>query len=194
MTDATGPAGRRARQRDSSEHSFWFTAVALLVGFVVAFLAGVEPVPAELKRRLAGHVVLWPQEWSFFTSLDQDVLVVYLIERERGATLLREHRVPDAWLDGFGRTRDEHLSEARQIAFQVPERYWQACGVLSAGRCEKTLDASLSYRMRNPSLHPRLCGPVAVAVERVAPPEPRHLPAGPRVVHRVAVADVRCTA
>jgi hypothetical protein len=179
---------------DSGEHAFWFTAAALLVSFVVAFLAGVEleTMPAELKRRLAAQVVLWPQEWSFFTSLDHDLLVAYRIERDvQGAVLLRERGVPNTWP---GRARDEHVSEIRQIAFRIPERYWQYCEPLPARECEQTLDVGLLYRMRNPSVHPQLCGLVAITVERVPPPEPHRLPPGPRFVHRVAIADVRCAA
>lgn len=156
--------------------AFRFTAALLLCTFVAAFLTSLGH---GVERRLGAYLVLWPQEWSFFTELDQDTLVAYRFGEDDAL---------GGQAGGLGRAADAYLSEPRRIAVRIPQGYWQPCGRPRPSEC--AADRASVLRAENPSRHPHLCGPVVIAVERVAFTRSRDLPR--RLVHQFAVVDLRC--
>lgn len=174
------------------ERAFWGTATALAVSFLISFVVGPGPdvMPPEMEQRLVGQVVVWPQEWAFFSGLDEDTLAAYRIGRDGGGAA-RFEIVRSAGSGRFDRSRDELVAEVRRIARVVPDRYWQRCSAPVTGACGRTVDTGLVYGTANPSRHPHLCGTVAIAVERTEPAGFGRVPDG-RSAHRVAVVQLRC--
>ncbi|RKT54652.1 hypothetical protein [Saccharothrix australiensis] len=174
--------------------SFLVTITILLTSMGVSALdlLGDGVLPGAVSARLGAYRAIWPQKWSFFTNLDGESPVPYRVGPDLGLTPLYGHRVWDERLAGLRRHDDAREVETRRLALAVPERYWQECGRLRSGRCERDLAPDLVHEVDNPVARPGLCGRVAVALERVAPPAPRTIADGPRQVFRLALLDVRC--
>ncbi|MCC8251526.1 hypothetical protein [Saccharothrix luteola] len=150
---------------------FHLTAAMVVTGLVLSALAqlpGANP--------LRSYRVVWPQHWPFFTELSQDVLVAYNVP---DLTPL----VPRRPWDGLRREGSVVVAETRRVALRVPDAYWQACGEATAAMCGEEVARSSVFTLDGSTITSRLCGRVAVAVERSVPK--RH-------VHRIAVVEVEC--
>lgn len=162
-----------------------------LVGFVLAWVAQLDV--GGLGGRLAAYRVLWPQNWSFFTHLNEDEIVAYRVSR---STLrLEPLSERQTWAEhgwGLSRIGDAQALEVREVARRIPDRYWQICTRDVAVDCVDEMDETLLYQAERRVSSGRLCGPLAIAVERADLPAPRQLAETPRRLHRVALVDLRC--
>lgn len=178
-----------------AERGLLITATLLVTSFAIACVAqfGVSGVMNDSNGVLGPYHVFWPQGWSFFTPVDQDVLVAYRL-RDDVLVPMRERRFADILLggaSGVNRRDDAWTAELRMAALRVPEAYWHECGPVVDGRCERSL-ANQVYRADSSVVRPELCGTLAIAVERFDKAVPRHLEPLPRRIHRIAVVDLRC--
>lgn len=180
---------------ERTERWFLVTAALLATSFAIACVAQLGVGGAsEADRLLDPYRVVWPQGWSFFTPVDQDVLMVYRMRADDVLVPVRERRFTDFLLggvSGVSRRDDARSSELRTVALRVPESYWHECGRVVGDRCERPLTGPI-YHADSPVAHPELCGTLAIAVERFDEAVPRHLEPLPRRVHRIVVVDLRC--
>src|SRR5690349_15041452 len=95
---------------------FVTTATTLAVTVLLACIA--QYGPGGLSRQLDAYLVLWPQRWTFFTRLDQDVLVGYRVADDSGHLTA----FSDGWYGGFTRTGHVRTQALRQVARQVPDK------------------------------------------------------------------------
>jgi hypothetical protein len=162
-----------------------------LMGFVLAWFAQLDV--GGLGGPLTAYRVLWPQNWSFFTHLNEDQIVAYRVLP--GTPRLRSLTDRQTWVEhqgGLNRIGHAQALEVREIARRIPDRYWQVCERDSTADCENDLDESLLYRVERRVSASKLCGSMAIAVERAVLPAPRRLPETPRRLYRIALVDLRC--
>lgn len=160
-----------------SSRAFVTTATALAAAFLIALVA--QYGPGGLRAKLDAHLAFWPQQWSFFTGLDRDVVTGYHVLDETG----RLSAFDDGWYEGFTRTSHARTQDIRQMARRVPDEYWQLCAGIIEARCTEAVDNRLVFLVVNRARRTELCGRIALAVER--PNRPEH-------ADRIAFVDMIC--
>lgn len=170
---------------------FALTAMVLVTSFMITWLAQLDVV--GLRDRLSGYLALWPQEWSFFVDLEDDVLVGYQVEPGSPRLSPRtERQYWTTWSWGLNRIGYAESAELRAVARRVPDQYWYACDEPDLADCGNLRDDARTHRMNRPR-GSALCGQVAIAVERTSAFPDRRLPEKPRQLYRIAFVDLECT-
>lgn len=168
---------------------FQITVGLLLTSLCLACLVHVGE--AGRARFLAGYRTLWPQDWSFFTPVDQDVLVLHRVDGSGRAVPAHERGFTDDRLGGVSRVPDARAGELRRIALAVPDGYWRDCTAEGEDGCADWSGRPV-FRTANPAVDPLLCGHFVIALERFGGPVAGRLDPTPRHPHRAAAVEVRC--
>jgi len=180
-----------ADEATSGSRGFALTATILVTSFMITCVAQLNV--GGLRDRLDGYLALWPQDWSFFVDLEDDVLVGYQVDPGSSRLSPRtERQYWDTWSWGLDRVGYAEAVELREVARRVPDQYWYACDEPDLADCGRLRDRALTYRTDMPH-GSALCGQLAIAVEHTSALPDRRLPEKPRQLYRIAFADLECT-
>lgn len=178
-----------------SERGFRLGAAAIFTVLAVTLTVQLFPgaVPGWLAAQRDTYGALWPQGWSFFANLPEaKILVAYRVRPDGGTLAMATHpEMSRASLWGLSRVTEAQVVETTDIARQVPDRYWTACGedYRSCGDVRRLP----RYPVLNRSRRPTLCGSIAVTVEQPRRPSTDGPGNAPRRVLTIAVTEVTCT-
>lgn len=186
---------------DASGRGFVFAATALLVTLSLAAVSGAASSTSTgwLQDRVQAYSLVWPQHWAFFTGMaDDDILVGYRISpaRDGVAAPVYTDNGRAAFTDrlgGLDRSADAHQDELRQLATQVPEKYWQRCDSAEPAGCRNDYDPSRYFHMDNHADGRAWCGRFAVALERPVRVDLSDMNGKPWKIIRIALVDAACT-
>jgi hypothetical protein len=122
---------------------------------------------ASILRGLDTYGILWPQSWAFFTGLaDKDALVAYRVGADGTVTSPIDQRASQG---GLNRSADALALAIRQLAGTIPQRYWHSCPSV-ASVCQVIIAEAREFTLRDRWPVLSICGRLAVAAQRSAPP------------------------
>jgi len=169
-------------ERGEARDGFLLTAGILCAGLVASIVAQVVPAARGTALHLA-----WPQAWSFFaypehkrlTAFDAGDLHLLHVPETSGETL---------W--GLRRLAFRRDFELASLSAQIPDSAWLSCASPDVATCRTGTRVAL----RNPVLHPAVCGDVLLAWERAELGASVDASADPWQIESVVAAHVACSA